>query len=95
MYANRIRDKTVKTTLDLKSDKFPGSQIYIYVNVSVLDALPEKGSKSNETNRAPTQVGQGASKIINAIADSVSKTVDYDKNANQFEITKKEMEDRI
>ena len=32
-YTNKIRDNTVKTILDLKSDKFPGSQIYIYVNI--------------------------------------------------------------
>ena len=90
MYANRIRDKTVKTTLDLKSDKFPGCQIYIYVNVSVLDALPEKGSKASSPTKTPGS-GQksGGNNMTNAIGLSISKAVDYDKSANQFEITKK------
>ena len=43
-YTNKIRDTTVKTILDLKSEKFPGAQIYIYVNIQLLDALPEKTS---------------------------------------------------
>lgn len=33
VYTNKIRDQLVKTILDLKSDKFPGCQIYIYVNI--------------------------------------------------------------
>lgn len=41
-YTNKIRDSTVKTILDLKSDTFPGAQIYIYVNIQLLDPLPEK-----------------------------------------------------
>ena len=41
MYGNRIRDKTVKTTLDLRSDNFPGCQVYIYVNVTLLEELPK------------------------------------------------------
>lgn len=40
-YTNKVRDQLVKTVLDLKSEKFPGCQIYIYVNISLLDALPE------------------------------------------------------
>ena len=32
-YANKSRDTTVKKILDLKSDKFPGCQIYIYINI--------------------------------------------------------------
>jgi hypothetical protein len=43
-YTNKIRDTTVKTILDLKSEKFPGAQIYIYVNIQLLDPLPEKSS---------------------------------------------------
>ena len=43
MYGNRLRDnKTVKTTLDLRSDSFPGCQVSIYVNVTLLDELPKK-----------------------------------------------------
>jgi hypothetical protein len=32
-YANKNRDGTVKKILDLKSDTFPGSQIFIYINI--------------------------------------------------------------
>jgi len=37
----------VKTILDLKSEKFPGCQIYIYVNIQLLDPLPEKKAKAS------------------------------------------------
>ena len=40
--ANRFAGKTVKTTLDLKSDKFPGSQINIYANLLLKVPLPER-----------------------------------------------------
>jgi len=36
-YTNRLKDQSIKTTLDLKSDNYPGSQIYIYVNIQLLD----------------------------------------------------------
>lgn len=42
-YANKSRDTTVKKILDLKSDKFPGCQIYIYINIQLLDKLPAEG----------------------------------------------------
>jgi hypothetical protein len=60
-YTNKIRDTTVKTILDLKSEKFPGAQIYIYVNIQLLDPLPEKtsGSKTVGDGRNTT-VKQGA-----------------------------------
>ena len=41
-YTNKISDSTVKTILDLKSDKFPGCQMYIYVNIQVLEPLPDQ-----------------------------------------------------
>lgn len=41
-YSNKIRDQLVKTVLDLKSEKYPGCQIYIYVNIQLLDELPAK-----------------------------------------------------
>jgi|TARA_B110000305_G_C19342832_1_gene590063 hypothetical protein len=43
-YTNKMRDSTVKTILDLRSDKFPGCQIYIYVFINLLDALPDKAT---------------------------------------------------
>ena len=40
-YANRLESgKTDKRRLDLKSDRFPGCQIYLYVNIQVLEDLP-------------------------------------------------------
>lgn len=41
-YTNQMKDTMKKTILDLKSEKYPGSQIYIYINIQVLDALPER-----------------------------------------------------
>lgn len=41
-YANKIRDQMSKMVLDLKSEKYPGSQIYIYVNIQLLDPLPQR-----------------------------------------------------
>ena len=32
-YTNQMKDSMKKTILDLKSEKFPGSQIYIYINI--------------------------------------------------------------
>jgi hypothetical protein len=43
-YTNKYRDKTAKITLDLKSDTYPGSQIYIFVAIQLLDPIPEKGT---------------------------------------------------
>jgi hypothetical protein len=42
--------------MDLKSEKFPGAQIYIYVNIQLLDPLPEKPGKTpmNDNNRSTT-----------------------------------------
>ena len=40
-YTNKVRDQRVKTTLDLKSEKFPGCQIYIYVHIQLIDELPD------------------------------------------------------
>ena len=40
-YSNKvIENQTHKQILDLRSDKFPGCQILIYVNIQVLDSLP-------------------------------------------------------
>ena len=42
-YSNKVPDKTtMKTILDLKSDQYPGCQLYMYVNIAVLDPLPER-----------------------------------------------------
>ena len=40
-YTNKVSDSTVKTILDLKSDNYPGCQMYIYVHISLLDPLPD------------------------------------------------------
>lgn len=40
--------------MDLKSEKFPGAQIYIYVNIQLLDPLPERKSANgyNDNDRS-------------------------------------------
>ena len=48
-YANKSRETTVKKILDLKSDKFPGCQIYIYINIQLLDELPKQKSGGSST----------------------------------------------
>jgi len=42
--------------MDLKSEKFPGAQIYIYVNIQLLDPLPERPTKVgyNDNDRTTT-----------------------------------------
>ena len=45
--------------MDLKSEKFPGAQIYIYVNIQLLDPLPERSSKGNDDNNRTTTVKPG------------------------------------
>jgi hypothetical protein len=37
------KEKIVKKVLDLKSDKFPGAQIYVYLSVGLLEELPVEG----------------------------------------------------
>ena len=39
------KEKIIKKVLDLKSDKFPGAQIYVYLSVGLLEDLPTLGSK--------------------------------------------------
>lgn len=41
-FTNQTKDKLKKQVLDLKSETHPGSQIYIYINIQVLDALPDR-----------------------------------------------------
>jgi hypothetical protein len=66
-YTNKIRDTTVKTILDLKSEKFPGAQIYIYVNIQLLDPLPEKSKPTPLGDSRATTVGPEVKKgeVIN------------------------------
>ena len=66
-YTNKIRDTTVKTILDLKSEKFPGAQIYIYVNIQLLDPLPEKSKPTPLGDNRATTVGPEVKKgeVIN------------------------------
>ena len=85
-YTNKIKDSTVKTILDLKSEKFPGCQIYIYVNIQLLDPLPDKPSvKSSMGSLMPTAPGLGSSML----EGSVSQT--FDPNQNAFEMKKGEL----
>lgn len=68
-YTNKVRDKTEKKVLDLKSDKFPGCQIYIYINIKLLDPLPAEsemnklkagGQNSNRDQNGKTAGGAAA-----------------------------------
>ena len=45
--------------MDLKSEKFPGAQIYIYVNIQLLDPLPERKKEGYEDNNRNTTVKPG------------------------------------
>ena len=58
-YTNKVRDSMVKTVLDLKSDNYPGSQIYIYVNITLLDPLPEKSTPGSAVDRLTSITGAG------------------------------------
>ena len=82
-YTNKMRDSTVKTILDLRSDKFPGCQIYIYVFINLLDALPDP--KTNFIDKAGTQIGPRASMILPSQDDSVALIEEFDPNANAFD----------
>ena len=48
-YANHTSGKKVKQTLDLKSEKFPGAQLYLYVDVVLLDNLTDQGDMGKTT----------------------------------------------
>ena len=76
VYTNKIRDQLVKTVLDLKSDKFPGCQIYIYVNIQLLDPLPEKGAITKPIPSIPTNT------------NSTGAQSKIDINSQLFEIKK-------
>ena len=41
-YTNKVSDSTVKTILDLKSEDYPGCQMYIYVHIQLLEPLPDQ-----------------------------------------------------
>lgn len=42
-YTNKVNDQGIKKIwLDLKSEHYPGCQIYIYVNIQLLEPLPDQ-----------------------------------------------------
>jgi hypothetical protein len=41
----------VKKYFDLKSDSYPGSQLYVYINISLLEDLPANNLTSRLTNK--------------------------------------------
>ena len=83
-YTNKIKDSTVKTILDLKSEKFPGCQIYIYVNIQLLDPLPEKKAKASANT-----AGDRAT-IFGSQLETTAATT-FDPNQNAFDIKKSEL----
>jgi hypothetical protein len=85
-YANKSRDTTVKKILDLKSDKFPGCQIYIYINIQLLDELPKQGY--NVASTAPDSRASVSGSVMGSFITNAS-TEAFDPNANANEIRKK------
>lgn len=82
-YTNKIRDSMVKTVLDLKSDKYPGSQIYIYVNIQLLDPLPEQnGHRGTVVNST-----MNPQDITDKVRYSIANTVEL----NKLEISKESL----
>lgn len=90
-YTNKIRGSTVKTILDLKSDKFPGCQIYIYVNIQLLDALPEKPGQGSATTGGTA--GKGGPRESVALDSNASTAIDL--NENMFKIKEQELKEQI
>jgi hypothetical protein len=81
-YTNQMKDTMKKTILDLKSEKFPGSQIYIYINIQVLEPLPERLSIAAINPRMSTIVGESAGQMI-------------DIEANKLDVMKRELNQEI
>ena len=80
-----IKDSTVKTILDLKSEKFPGCQIFIYVNIQLLDPLPEKGSGKVKPGAVdPNQTLMGSQYDATTAGP-------FDANQNAFDMKKAEL----
>lgn len=91
-YTNKVREQLVKTILDLKSDKFPGCQIYIYVNIQLIDKLPEKASN---TASGPNASFSSASTARQSIASLMSDALKVDVNANKNQILKEELQNKL
>ena len=87
-YTNKMRDSTVKTILDLRSDKFPGCQIYIYVFIQLLDSLPEKATAGTMYQKSGTLLNPRSS-IMPSQDDTVATIEEFDPNANAFDKQKK------
>ena len=85
-YTNKMRDSTVKTILDLRSDKFPGCQIYIYVFIQLLDPLPEAKPMYDKIG---TQLNPRQSMFMPSQDDTVATIEEFDPNANAFDKQKK------
>ena len=81
-YTNKIRDQLVKTILDLKSDKFPGCQIYIYVQINLLDPLPDKNSTTK-----PVSGGNDTKRVT--VMEGGPNAPKFDIQGNLFDIKKK------
>mmetsp|Transcript_1964 Transcript_1964/g.3440 ORF Transcript_1964/g.3440 Transcript_1964/m.3440 type:complete len:151 (-) Transcript_1964:441-893(-) len=93
-YTNKVRDQVVKTVLDLRSDNYPGCQIYIYVNIQLLDPLPARNqaSASQIQQRLGTQIAQT---VQGTIAQSIASQAQFDPVAQANEIRKKELVEDI
>lgn len=77
-YTNQMKDTMKKIILDLKSEKYPGSQIYLYINIQVLDPLPERPVEGR-----PSTIMGGGMRASTIIGDGGVK---FDEKANQYDI---------
>ena len=60
--------------MDLKSEKFPGAQIYIYVNIQLLDTLPERPGKGDYHDASRTTTVKGGVEV------KKGEIVDFNQN---------------
>ena len=91
VYTNKIRDQLVKTILDLKSDKFPGCQIYIYVQINLLDKLPDKANNAAAVKNVLTDAIQSKMKEASILAKANSNSSKLDQEKNLFELQKRNL----
>lgn len=106
-YTNKVSDSTVKTILDLKSDNYPGCQMYIYVHIQLLDPLPDqtqvmqltKGLDAGPMARQSVMYPHGDSmvkKIQQAMNNSVTADVKkFDASKQERTLKEKELNEKL
>lgn len=80
--------------MDLKSDKFPGCQIYIYINIQLLDELPKQKGPYDARTMASSSISHVSSALRGSIMGSFisdANTIEFDADANAFENKKRQL----